>query len=202
MALSSSLFLFAFGYIIKYPTLYNANKFAVDIIGFINIIVIIALLTSIFYKFYLETSILNDKLKTAAETDGLTGVYNRRFFNEYVEIEVKRLFSEHNYDTESKHQMNFGIAIIDIDNFKKINDTYGHLTGDKVLVQVVEIIKRSIFSRDLICRYGGEEFVILFTRTSRNGAIMASERIRKEVEQHRFIFNDEIKNGQVTISIG
>lgn len=202
VALSSSLFLFAFGYIIEYPTLYNANRFAVDIIGFINIIVTISLLTSIFYKFYMETNTLNDKLKTAAETDGLTGAYNRRFFNEYLEIEAKRLLSELNYNTESKHQINFGIAIIDIDNFKKINDTYGHLTGDNVLIQVVEIIKKSIFYRDLICRYGGEEFVILFTRTSREGAITASERIRKEVEQYSFIFNNEIKDGQVTISIG
>lgn len=200
--LSSSLYLFAFFYITKYSTLYDANEFAVNIIGFINIIVIISLLTSIFYKFYLETSILNDKLKAVADIDGLTGVYNRRFFNEYAEIEINKLFSELKYNTESKYQMNFGIAIIDLDDFKKINDTYGHLTGDNVLVQVVGIIKRINFSRDIVCRYGGEEFVILFTNTSREGAIKASEKIRKEVEQHRFDFNDEIKNGQVTLSIG
>ncbi|MDP4181442.1 MAG: GGDEF domain-containing protein [Bacillota bacterium] len=202
IALSSFLYLFTYGYIIKHSTLYNADVFHINIIGFVNIIVMISLLTSIFYRFFLETSILNDKLKTAAETDSLTGAYNRRFFNEYVDIEAKRLLSELNYTTESKHQINFGIAIIDIDNFKKINDTYGHLVGDNVLIEVVEIIKKSIFSRDLICRYGGEEFVVLFTRTSKDGAIIASEKIRKEVEQHRFIFNDEIKNGQITISIG
>lgn len=202
VTLSTSLYLLAFGYITKNPTLYNANILVVNTVGFINIIVIISLLTSIFNKFYLETSILNKKLKIAAETDGLTGVYNRRFFNEYLEIEVKRLISEHNFNTESKNQINFAIAIIDIDNFKKINDTYGHLKGDNVLVQVVEIIKGSIFSRDVICRYGGEEFVILFTRTSRAGAITAAEKIRKRVEQHAFIFNDSNKNGRVTISIG
>ncbi|HEY9060873.1 MAG TPA: GGDEF domain-containing protein [Pseudobacteroides sp.] len=87
-------------------------------------------------------------------------------------------------------------------HFKRINDTYGHLTGDNVLVQVVEIIKNSIFYKDLICRYGGEEFIILFTRTSMERAITESERIRKEVEQYSFIFNDEIKDGQVTVSIG
>ncbi|TYQ18187.1 UNVERIFIED_CONTAM: diguanylate cyclase (GGDEF)-like protein [Acetivibrio alkalicellulosi] len=202
VALTSSLYIFTFAYILKYSPLYNTNTFAVNVIGFINIIVIISLLTSIFYKFYLETSILNEKLKTVADTDSLTGVYNRRFFNEYVDIELKRLLNEINYKTEANQQVNFGIAIIDIDNFKKINDTYGHLTGDNVIIQVVEIIKKSTFSRDLICRYGGEEFVVLFTRPSKDGAIMAAERIRKEVEEHNFDFNDEIKNGRITISIG
>ncbi|MDQ2085056.1 GGDEF domain-containing protein [Herbivorax sp. ANBcel31] len=202
VALTSSLYLFVFGYILNNSTLYDANDLAVQIIGFINIIVIISLLTSIFYKFYLETYILNKKLKSAAETDSLTGVYNRSFFNEYVEIEIKRLLNELNYNTQAKQQVNLGIAIIDIDNFKKINDTYGHLTGDNVIVQVVEIIRKSVFSRDLICRYGGEEFVILFNRTSNDGAINTAERIRKEIEKHKFIFNDTVKNGKITISIG
>ena len=98
--------------------------------------------------------------------------------------------------------MNFGIAILDIDNFKKINDTYGHIVGDNVLKQFVQIIITITLSSDIVCRYGGEEFVIIFTKTSREGAIRAAEKIREKVEKHQFLFNEEIKDVHVTVSIG
>lgn len=145
---------------------------------------------------------LNLKLKTLAERDGLTGVYNRRFFNEYFAIEMQRALNQVNHKPEEKHQMNFAMAILDIDDFKKINDTYGHLVGDCVLKQMVEIIQNITFSRDIVCRYGGEEFAIIFTKTEREGAIQASEKIRQEIENYKFFFNDEVKEGHLTISIG
>jgi diguanylate cyclase (GGDEF)-like protein len=186
----------------NHSSIYTVNETIIAVTGFINIVVIISLLTSIFYKFYKETEELNNKLKTVAETDGLTGVYNRRFFNEYFAIELKKNISELNYPGLLKEQRNFALAIIDVDNFKCINDTYGHGAGDAVLVQLVNVIKRTIFSRDVMFRYGGEEFVVMFTKANRDGAIKTSERIRSEIERESFIFNDEIRNGKITISAG
>lgn len=145
---------------------------------------------------------LNNKLRELADKDGLTGVYNRRFFNEYYEMEIARGLNQIEHKINAKNQMNFGIAILDIDNFKKINDTYGHIVGDSILKQLVDVIKSVTFSRDFICRYGGEEFAIIFTKTTREGALEATEKIRKEVENHSFYFNDDNKNGHITISIG
>jgi diguanylate cyclase (GGDEF)-like protein len=145
---------------------------------------------------------LNIKLKKLSEIDVLTGVYNRRFFDEYYEIEKTKVLHQPEYKQEEKYKMNFGIAILDIDNFKKVNDTYGHMVGDNVLKQFVQIIKTLVHSNDIVCRYGGEEFVIIFTRTSRERTITTIEKIREEVEKHQFLFNEEIKDAHVTVSIG
>lgn len=145
---------------------------------------------------------LNLKLKEQAERDGLTGIYNRRFFNEYFAIEMERALNQYTHKLKEKQQMNFGVAILDIDDFKKVNDTYGHLSGDSVLKQIVEIIKKVTFSRDIVCRYGGEEFAIIFTKTDKEGAIRASEKIRQEVENYEFAFSDEKKDGHLTVSVG
>jgi diguanylate cyclase (GGDEF)-like protein len=192
----------AYAYLMNYSSIYTVHETIIAVTGYINIVVIISLLTSIFYKFYKETEVLNNKLKTVAETDGLTGVYNRRFFNEYFAIELKKIISEISYPGVLKEQRSFGLVIIDVDNFKCINDTYGHGTGDAVLVQVVNVIKRTIFSRDVMFRYGGEEFVVMFTKADKDGAIKTSERIRSEIERESFIFNDRIRNGKLTISAG
>ena len=148
---------------------------------------------------------LNKELKHLAERDGLTGVYNRRFFDQYLEIEVRRARNRIDHKVaavESEQDMNFGLAIVDVDEFKRINDTMGHLVGDKALVEVVEEIRKHIFSRDVICRYGGDEFVVLFTRTSREGILRAVEKIRKSVEQHEFHLKSESHPQRITISMG
>jgi len=153
-----------------------------------------------------EIKDLNQHLKHLVDHDGLTGVFNRRFFNDYFEIEVRRAnnFLEHSAQFMPSHdnEMNFGLAMIDIDRFKSINDTYGHLVGDKVLKQVIEIIERNIFSRDVLCRFGGDEFTLLLTKTTNRGILQAAEKIRKEVDEHAFIFNAEHENQHVTISVG
>jgi len=148
---------------------------------------------------------LNKELKHLAERDGLTGIYNRRFFDQYLEIEVRRARNRIEHKTavvEAEHDMNFGLAIVDVDEFKKINDTLGHLFGDKALVEVVEEIQKCTFSRDVFCRYGGDEFVILFTRTSREGILRAVEKIRRSVEEHEFRLKAESPPQCVTISMG
>ncbi len=91
--------------------------------------------------------------------------------------------------------------MIDIDDFKKINDVYGHLVGDTVLAEVAHIIKAVIFERDIFCRYGGEEFVILFTNTSEPGAMIAIEKILRTIEKYEFMINKNSKI-HVTVSAG
>ena len=153
-----------------------------------------------------EIERLNGYLKDLAEHDGLTGVYNRRFFNEYFEIEMKRAknYLEHKAKLEpgDENEMNFGLAFIDIDQFKFINDSYGHLAGDNVLKQVTEIIAGYIFTRDVLCRYGGDEFVVLLTKTSSARVLQAAEKIRKEIEAHEFVFDDTHAGQHITVSVG
>lgn len=152
------------------------------------------------YKQNVVIEELNKKFKELSETDALTGVYNRRFFDEYYDIEMKRALNQIEYDlTNTKI---FCIAMIDIDDFKNVNDTYGHLAGDYVLSELAQIIKTITFSRDVLCRYGGEEFVILFTKTSRDGAEKTAEKIRSAVEKYSFSYNEKINNIHITVSIG
>lgn len=149
-----------------------------------------------------EVAILNKQLRELAEIDALTGAYNRRFFNEYYEIEVTRALNQVHHYPKQQGEMDFGIALIDIDNFKSINDKYGHLVGDSVLKKLVETMKSVLFSRDIVCRYGGEEFAVIFTRTNKTGAIKAAEKIRKEIEQTHFFFDETMPEGRLTVSIG
>jgi diguanylate cyclase (GGDEF)-like protein len=153
----------------------------------------------------IEIRKLNEDLQHLAERDGLTGIFNRRFFDQYLEIEVRRarnLLEHKTQGVEADQDMNFGLAIADIDQFKKINDTLGHLTGDKALMDVVEEIRKSIFSRDVFCRYGGDEFVVLFTRTSRDGILLAAEKIRRSIDEHEFRLKPESPPHHITISLG
>jgi diguanylate cyclase (GGDEF)-like protein len=152
-----------------------------------------------------EISKLNKELKCLAELDALTGIYNRRFFNDYLEIELKRARNRQLHrSTEIKHinDMNFAVAIIDVDHFKQVNDTYGHLAGDKLLVELVNIINQTIFTKDVFCRYGGEEFVILITRITREGTVTAAEKVRKSVQNHHFSIGTDNSTIPITVSIG
>lgn len=141
--LSTLLYVATYVFLMNYTPIYEVNHLIIALLGFANILVIISLMTFTFYNFYATTERLSQRLKNSAEIDGLTGIYNRRFFNEYSEIEIKRVANERNYAGRA-HQTNFALAIVDLDDFKKINDTYGHIAGDQVLIQTVEIIKNII----------------------------------------------------------
>ncbi len=153
-----------------------------------------------------EINTLNEELKRLVDYDSLTGAYNRRFFNEYLEIEVLRARNsiEHRLYplASSGGDLNFGLVIIDIDNFKQINDTYGHLVGDTVLKQATLTMKHNIFTRDVLCRFGGDEFALLLTRTSHHGILQAVEKIRKEIAEQEFSFDEEHQAQHITISAG
>jgi diguanylate cyclase (GGDEF)-like protein len=123
-----------------------------------------------------------------AETDPLTNIYNRRKFSRLLDQEIQRV---------ERYDRLLSIAIVDIDHFKKVNDTYGHDTGDYVLRRITELIKENIRVTDVLARYGGEEFVVILPETDIKGAIRQMERMRKTVAKTSF---DGV--GNLTISAG
>jgi two-component system cell cycle response regulator len=131
----------------------------------------------------------NKLLSIKATTDELTGLFNRRFFWE-------TLFRE---DNRSKRlNQPYSILMIDIDNFKQINDSYGHLKGDEVLVAIAETLKENMRSFDTIARFGGEEFIALLPNTDKKTAIIVAEKILQVIRGVSFDFSDE----KITVSIG
>ncbi len=129
--------------------------------------------------------------KELSITDALTGLHNRRHFENTADREFLRA-------ARYKNPLTF--AIVDIDYFKKINDTYGHLCGDKILKEVAFLINDSFRKTDMVFRYGGEEFVIILTETDEQGARIPLERLRKNVENNDFVFKTQ--KLRVTVSIG
>lgn len=123
--------------------------------------------------------------------DGLTGLYNRRQFEIGLEQEFNRT---------KRHPSDFSLAILDIDFFKKVNDTYGHQYGDYVLKTVADLMKATFRKTDLLYRYGGEELIMIMPETNLEGAIIPVQRLRRSVEEYDFDYNG-VKS-KVTVSIG
>ena len=123
--------------------------------------------------------------------DGLTGLYNRRQFEISLEQELNRT---------KRHPSDFSLAILDIDFFKKVNDTYGHQYGDYVLKTVADLMKKSFRKTDLLYRYGGEELIIIMPETNIDGALIPVQRLRRTIEDYDFEYNG-IKS-KTTVSIG
>ncbi len=177
--------------------IYSLDSKLTNGIGLFNLLVAIFLILFMEFNNFIENDKLKNKVVELSEIDPLTGAYNRRFFNNYLDIEIKRQKSLLKYS--HSREVNFGIAVIDIDDFKDVNDNYGHLVGDAVLLEVAETIKAIIFERDILCRYGGEEFVVLFTSTPKSGVMIAIEKILGTIENHKFMINRE--NSKIIISI-
>lgn len=138
-----------------------------------------------------ESCYVHQRTKLLASTDGLTGVSNHRAFHEMLTREIART---------DRDKTDFCLCLIDIDDFKKVNDTYGHLVGDAVLKDLCERINPIIREGDILARYGGEEFGLILPTTPTDGAVTLSERIRSEIDANPY------KLGEVgihyTISIG
>ncbi|ACR47205.1 response regulator PleD [Rickettsia peacockii str. Rustic] len=128
-----------------------------------------------------------------AVKDGLTGLFNRRYFD----IHLKQIIEKTN-----KESIKLYLLMCDIDNFKHVNDTYGHQAGDKVLTIVSRILKNTLRVTDLIARFGGEEFTILLTDIDISKAIETAERVRIKIEYMNFHIEDQIEPLKTTISIG
>jgi diguanylate cyclase (GGDEF)-like protein len=126
-------------------------------------------------------SLIRDKEKQTelAVRDGLTGLYNRRAFNDLLSQAVAR---------EERQGGRFGLLLLDLDHFKKLNDTYGHPAGDAALKSAAEVLKRHLRKGDLAARYGGEEFVAILPASDETGATHLAERVREAVQGNRLVF--------------
>ena len=133
----------------------------------------------------------NRQLKHLARTDMMTGLYNRTRFTEFVEMEVERL--KRTGETSS-------LIILDLDDFKNVNDLYGHPNGDTVLKLVAGVIKGQLRSTDILCRFGGEEFAVLLPGTAPEGALNVAEKIRGAIEGCSF--TGKLESLKITASLG
>ena len=138
----------------------------------------------------LENSSLYQQMRSMAMVDGLTGAFNRIYLYEFLEKEIQT----------SGRRYPISIALFDVDNFKKLNDTYGHLFGDKVLQTVVRIAREKVRKGDIVARYGGEEFIIVFNHLESNEAYKVVERIRRAIESETI--EDNLIQTRVTVSFG
>ncbi len=139
----------------------------------------------------LRTKRYHDLLTTKARIDALTGLWNRGYLNDQLAMEIS---------SRQRSGLAFSLALVDIDHFKPINDTYGHPFGDRVIQGVAGALNRLSRDSDIVCRYGGEEFAILLRGSSSAGARAMAERMREEVEALSFMSGR--KAVAVTVSIG
>jgi diguanylate cyclase (GGDEF)-like protein len=131
-----------------------------------------------------EAQALAEKL---AITDALTGLYNRRYFFGLIEREMKRVH---------RYKRAFALVLIDLDDFKRVNDTYGHPAGDSVLSTTASLLRSSIRTGDVACRYGGEEFILLMPETEPEQAVLVIERVRKALSAQAI----ETDRGSISIT--
>jgi len=138
----------------------------------------------------------NRGLRKLSQTDGLTQIINRRSFTSILESEFERV---------SRFGGEMGCLMIDIDFFKRVNDTFGHLTGDRILREMAKDFKEKLRAIDVIARYGGEEFIALLPETSTAGILVVAEKLRSSIETHDFRDHDSpygVGPESLTISIG
>jgi diguanylate cyclase (GGDEF)-like protein len=137
---------------------------------------------------------LFEEVEERSREDGLTGLYLRRYFIERLQAEIQRA---------KRYSTTFSLLMMDLDDFKKVNDTYGHLKGDEVLSLVAWVFKQCTRPGDLICRYGGEEFAILLPLATREQTMVIADKIIKGVEATRFSVPSEPSSKfSIQISIG
>ena len=156
----------------------NANRWLMVGSALIVILLVIATITLIAYRFMRELKRADEQLQRLASEDPLTGLYNRRIGMEWLQQEFARHRRSHKP---------LSLMMVDIDHFKRVNDSYGHLNGDRVLVELAGMIKASVREYDVAVRYGGEEFLIILADCNRGAAQVVAERLRQRAEGHRVI---------------
>jgi diguanylate cyclase (GGDEF)-like protein len=147
---------------------------------------VIALERSMYYS-------LAGHLKELSITDSLTGLFNRRYFEERFFEEIHR---------SERHNLSFSLAMIDIDDFKLFNDTEGHLAGDDILKNIANIAKDCLRVSDVIARFGGEEFAVIMPQTEKEEAFLVAERIRKSIKEQVPATWKSFPRDNITISTG
>ena len=156
-----------------------------------TMLILFAFISTLIVKYLIKSRDFEHQYKLAT-TDGLTELYNHRYFQEQMKMQVEQA---------KRYESKFSLIIIDIDNFKKFNDTFGHQTGDAVLRQVAMILKRSVRTTDIVCRYGGEEMSIILPNIDKKEAYSVAEKICTRVSEKTYkLYGDSISH--VTISLG
>lgn len=157
------------------------------IIAFIGIMVAVAIVIVQYERQAKQLSEMGEELTLAVNTDPLTEIRNRRYLMQYLEKQTAQMGDEKHY-----------AVLIDLDLFKSVNDTYGHVFGDKVLKQFADTVKKNLGVNDLIARFGGEEFMILFGTDNEEEIITTMDTISKEYA----IFSEKEKGKEFTFSAG
>ncbi|MCL1114911.1 sensor domain-containing diguanylate cyclase [Shewanella basaltis] len=139
----------------------------------------------------LQLKAANEQLKELSQTDGLTQLHNRRHWQLCMEKEFER---------HSRYGDTSSLVMIDIDNFKQVNDKYGHPAGDKVIQHIAYLLKQSLRETDCAGRYGGEEFAVVLSQTTAEEALHFTERLRKRIEESEVTFENRLI--KVTVSLG
>jgi diguanylate cyclase (GGDEF)-like protein len=139
----------------------------------------------------INTMQMFDNAERLTVTDDLTKLYNYRYLKQYLEAEVKRCL---------RYKKKVSLLFIDIDGFKRVNDTFGHLVGSLALAEMGQVLRRILRETDVVGRYGGDEFVVVLPETPLNGALVIAERIRKKVEDYEFVAQD--LSIHLTVSLG
>ena len=143
-------------------------------------------------KLAAELKNANDQLRLLALKDGLTSLYNHTYFQDALVTEISKA---------KRYHRNLSLLVLDIDHFKSVNDTHGHLFGDLVLKQVARNIRKSIRKSDIAARYGGEEFTVILPETDLKGAVLLAERLREIIEKMRLSSGGGL-DFSVTVSVG
>ncbi|WP_449245041.1 GGDEF domain-containing protein [Desulfobacca acetoxidans] len=161
----------------------------------VSLAVILLVLGGLYYfiaRLTRKVAAAQEKLVKMASVDDLTRLHNRRFFFEQFGQEVERA---------KRYRRSLSCIMLDIDHFKAINDTYGHLLGDQLLIDIAQILHDNCRLSDLAARYGGDELIVLLPETEAAGAIAIAERIRKLVAQHQIV-GEKGEVIRATVSIG
>ena len=135
---------------------------------------------------------LKESLKNQSICDPLTGLFNRRYMEESLEREFSRA---------NRNKSSVAIVMMDLDHFKRFNDTFGHQAGDALLRAFGDLLKRNTRGQDIACRYGGEEFVLVLTDSNLAGALQRAEILRQQVKQLSVEYAGQLL-GAVSISMG
>lgn len=151
-------------------------------------------------KTLLEKKVHMDSLRThyeealdRSQVDWLTGLYNHGYFQQFLGYELKRAFDQ---------GFPVSLIMIDVDDFKRYNDTLGHLAGDAILREMGQVVRNSIREVDFAARYGGEEFAVVLPYVHRDNAIVVAKRIHNAITSHEFFHDESIKVGNPTVSMG
>ncbi|UCF30576.1 MAG: diguanylate cyclase [bacterium] len=140
----------------------------------------------------LENALLYSQAKVLTITDDLTNVYNYRYLNNILDRELLRA---------QRLNSSMSVLFLDLDSFKKVNDRHGHLVGSKILIELAGILKEAVRKVDAVARYGGDEYIVVLTDTSADGAMIVAERIRQMIEDYTFL-EQEKYSIKLTVSVG